>query len=126
LPPLPDAPATGSAAPSGALDAKVRSWLASKEQPAASAAIRQEPGMATRADKELSVFMEALGAASGYWKDRDVTQKSNEPAVVSELAWNSIFAVLGAPAKAVPVLSQHLVLKVVQGMVWVAVVILAQ
>ena len=61
-----------------------------------------------------------------YWNDRDVTLKSNDPAAVPELAWNSILPVLGAAVSAVPVLSQHFVLKAVQARVWVAVVILAQ
>jgi hypothetical protein len=71
--------------------------------------------------------MASLGAASVYWKDRDVTQKSKDPAVVPELAWNMIVGVLGAPISAAPVVgAQQVVLKLLQGMVCVAVVITAQ
>ena len=59
--------------------------------------------------------------------DRAVTQKSNEPAVGRELAWNWKFDVLGGPVSATPEDGdQHIVLKLVQGMVCVAVVIMAQ
>ena len=59
--------------------------------------------------------------------DRAVTQKSNEPAVGRELAWNWKFDVLGGPVSATPVDGdQHMVLKLVQVMVCVAVVIMAQ
>jgi hypothetical protein len=71
--------------------------------------------------------MDIVDAALAYWNDRAVTQKSNDPAVARELAWNWMFGVLGAPVSAVPVVgAQHLVLNVVQGMVWVAAFITAQ
>jgi len=66
-------------------------------------------------------------SASGYWNDRAVTQKSKDPAVVRELAWNWKFDVLGGPVSATPLAgAQHIVLKLVQGMVWLTAVITAQ
>ena len=64
---------------------------------------------------------------NGYLNVRAVTQKSNEPAVGRELASNWKLEVLGGPVSATPVAgAQHIVLKLVQGMVCVAVVIKAQ
>ena len=71
--------------------------------------------------------MDIVDAALAYWNDRAVTQKSNDPAVARELAWNWMFDVLGGPVSATPLAGvQHMVLKLVQGMVCVAVVITAQ
>jgi hypothetical protein len=66
-------------------------------------------------------------AKTAYWNDRAVTQKSYAPAVVPALASIWMFVVLGAPARAVPVAgAQQVVLKLLQGMVWLAEVIAAQ
>ena len=57
LPPLPAAPASDTAGFPTAPSANGRSWLASKEHAAASAAMRRRPRRSGRADKKENVFM---------------------------------------------------------------------
>ena len=64
---------------------------------------------------------------SAYWNESAVTQKSKVPTVEPELTLNWIVGVLGALVSATPVARpEQIVLKLVQGMVWVAAFITAQ
>jgi hypothetical protein len=73
--------------------------------------------MSGRVFKEESASMDTADATPCYWKDRDVTQKSNVPAVGPGRAQKRISAVFGAPAIVTPLLSQQCVLKLVQARV---------